>query len=111
VIKLRVHEAAALSIVEQADYIREKSGSVLAIKWEAAVDDAIRSILKRPEIGSPCRFSSPLLAGLRWTLIRGFPKHMVFYRYLEAEKIVPVVQVLHGARDIKSIFSDEEDPG
>jgi toxin ParE1/3/4 len=108
VIKLLVHEAAALSIVEQSDYYLEKADRSLALRWEAAVDQAIHSILRWPEIGPPCRFLSPSLAGLRWSSILGFPKHMIFYRYVQAEKTVVIVQVLHGARDMESIFGDEE---
>ena len=33
---------------------------------------------------------------------------MIFYQYVQAEKTVVVVQVLHGARDMESVFSDEE---
>jgi toxin ParE1/3/4 len=102
--KLRVHEAAALSIVEQSNYYSEKADQALALRWEAAVDEAIRSLLRHPNIGSPCRFRSTALAGLRWAPIPGFPKHMIFYRYAAEEKTVFVVQVLHGARDIDAIL-------
>ena len=102
--KLHVYEAAALSIVEQADYYQQKAGRSLALKWEYAVDEAIHSLLRTPLIGSPCRFRSSSLAGLRWASIPGFPKHMIFYRYAEEEKALSVVQVLHGARDIDAIL-------
>jgi plasmid stabilization system protein ParE len=107
--KLRVYETAALSIVEQADYYQEKAGEELALRWASAIDEAIRSILKWPDIGARCRFRSPSLAGLRWTSVQGFPKHAIFYRYVQAEETVFVIQVLHGAQDIESIFGDEED--
>lgn len=107
--QLRVYEDAALSIVEQADYYQEKAGAALALRWESAVDEAINSLLRWPKMGSLCRFRSLSLAGLHWTSVPGFPKHMVFYRYVQAEGTVFVVQVLHGARDIESLFGDEED--
>jgi plasmid stabilization system protein ParE len=107
--KLRVYETAALSIVEQADYYQEKAGEELALRWTTAIDEAIRSILKWPDIGAPCRFRSSLLAGLRRITVPGFPKHAIFYRYVQAEETVFVIQVLHGAQDIESIFGDEED--
>jgi plasmid stabilization system protein ParE len=107
--RLQVYESAALSIVEQADYYLEKSGENLASRWAASIDEAIGSILKWPEIGAQCRFRSELLAGMRWISIPGFPKHMIFYRYNSLEHTVSVIQVLHSARDIQSIFGDEED--
>jgi plasmid stabilization system protein ParE len=109
VIKLHIFEAAALSIVEQADYYQEKSGPSLAFKWESAVHEAISSLLRQPEIGSPCKFRSHALAGLRWASVPGFPKHMIFYRYVQADDTLFVVQLLHGARDIESILGNEED--
>lgn len=107
--ELHVYEAAALSMVEQADYYQGRAGEDLALRWASAIDEAIGSILKWPHIGTPCRFQSPSLAGLRWTSVPGFPKHAIFYRHVQAEETVFVIQVLHGARDIESIFVDEED--
>jgi plasmid stabilization system protein ParE len=34
---------------------------------------------------------------------------VIFYRYDQAEETVFVIHVLHGARDIESLFGDEED--
>jgi toxin ParE1/3/4 len=109
VIALGITEAAALSIVEQADYYRSRSGAKLAARWEAAVDKATRSLLELPERGSPCRFRAPALADMRWIPVPGFRKHLIFYRYLTREKTVLIVEVLHGARDLEAIFEDEEE--
>jgi plasmid stabilization system protein ParE len=106
-IELRISEAAARSIVEQADYYEEASDRALALRWEAAVDQAMHSLLKWPERGAACRFHSPALAGLRWIFVPGFPKHMVFYRYMPPEKAVRIVQVLHGARDFETLLDEE----
>ena len=106
-IELRISEAAALSIVEQADYYEQASDRALAQRWEAAVDQAIHSLLNWPERGAACRFRSPALTGLRWIFVPSFPKHMVFYRYLPEEKAVRIVQVLHGARDLETLLYED----
>jgi plasmid stabilization system protein ParE len=108
VIELRISEAAAISIVEQADYYQQVSDFERAQKWETAVDQAVRSLLSFPERGAPCRFRSPALAGLRWILVPGFSKHMVFYRNVPQERIVLIVQILHGARNLETILDQEE---
>jgi plasmid stabilization system protein ParE len=108
VIELRLTEAAARSIVEQADYYQQVSDLALAMKWEMSVDEAVRSLLKWPERGAICRFRSQSLAGLRWIFVPDFPKHMVFYRYLADEKIILIVHVLHGARNLETILDQEE---
>ena len=107
-IQLRISEAAALSIVEQADYYEHASDVALAQRWEDAVDQTVHSLLKLPERGTVCRFRSPALTDLRWILVPGFPKHMVFYRYLEHESAIRIVQVLHGSRDLETLLSNDE---
>jgi plasmid stabilization system protein ParE len=107
VIELRISEAAALSIIEQADYYLEASDLALSQRWEAAVTEAVHSLLSWPERGAACRFRSPSLADLRWVSIPGFPKHMVFYRYLSEGQAVLIVQVLHGARNLETILDED----
>jgi toxin ParE1/3/4 len=107
VIELRISEAAALSIVEQADYYRAASGNALAERWESAVDTATQSLLQFPERGALCSFHSPSLANLRWIFISGFPKHMVFYRYEREKCVLLIVQVLHGARNLELMLLDD----
>lgn len=104
--KLHIIEAAAVSILEQSDYYLQASDSPLAQRWETAVDNAVHSLLDWPERGTLCRFRSPALADLRWISISGFPKHMVFYRYLPLEDALLIVQVLHGARNLETILDE-----
>lgn len=51
-IELRISEAAALSIVEQADYYQQAADLALAQRWEAAVDQAVHTLLTWPERGA-----------------------------------------------------------
>ncbi|WP_420237971.1 type II toxin-antitoxin system RelE/ParE family toxin [Telmatobacter bradus] len=108
---LHLTEAAALSIVEQADYYLQQSGEALALRWESAVDDALRSLLQMPERGASCHLKAPQLVGIRWILLAGFPKYMVFYRYAADESIVHSLHLLHGAQDIEFIFGPEREKG
>ena len=96
---LRVTEAAALAIIEQAGYYRSVSDEDLAARWEESTDAVMRSLLRFPERGAPCRFRSPALAGLRWIFVPGFPRHLLYYRYEPDRQTVLVVNVLHGARE------------
>jgi plasmid stabilization system protein ParE len=107
VIELRISEAAALSVIEQADYYLQAADSILAQRWEEAVDRAVNSLLSWPERGASCRFRNPALKELRWIFVPGFPKHMVFYRYLPHEQAILIVQVLHGARNLETLLDEE----
>jgi plasmid stabilization system protein ParE len=105
--EVRISEAAALSIIEQADYYRSALDNVLAERWESAVGAAIQSLLQFPGRGALCRFLTPKLASIRWIFVPSFEKHMIFYRYDQQENMLLVVQVLHGARDLKSLLNDD----
>jgi toxin ParE1/3/4 len=106
-IELHVSEAAALAVVEQADYYQQASDVALAHRWEDAVVQIIHSLLKWPESGTLCRFRPAALRDLRWIPVPGFPRHMVFYRYLDREKEIRIVQVMHGARDLETLLDED----
>jgi plasmid stabilization system protein ParE len=107
--QLRITEAAARSIIEQADYYQHASDASLSQRWEVAVDAALRSLQRLPGRGAPCRFHAPALAGMRWISIPDFPRHMIFYRHSSAERTILIVQVLHGARNLQQILKDAQE--
>lgn len=106
-IELRVSEAAALAIVEQADYYRQASNDTLAEERESAVDHGVRTLLTMPERGAQCHFRPSALAGMRWVFVPGFPKHMIFYRYSPQDEVLLIVHLLHGARNLEAILDEE----
>jgi toxin ParE1/3/4 len=66
------------------------------------VTSAVLRILKHPRSGAPCRFSPTELRGIRRVPISGFPKHLVFYSIKDND--VLILRVLHGARDLETLF-------
>ena len=57
-----------------------------------------------PEIGALCDFHNPKLGGIRMWPIRGFEKHIIYYRARESG--ILVIRVLHGARDAEKILGN-----
>jgi plasmid stabilization system protein ParE len=49
---------------------------------------------------------NPRLAGIRVGSVEGLPNHLVFYRQIEGG--IVVIRVLHGARDIDSVFAADD---
>lgn len=96
-------DAAIADILEQADWYAAQSGRRLAQRWEKAVRSAVSLAVSRPAAGALCRFRHPSLQDIRRTSISGFPKHLLFYRFDDEE--VFVLRVVHGARDLESLFS------
>jgi toxin ParE1/3/4 len=63
-------------------------------------------IAQMPSLGKQRDFSNPLLKEIRMWFVKGFEKHLVIYR--QTENGIEIVRLLHSARDIESILSEEE---
>lgn len=100
--QITVSDAAVADILEQADWYESRADRELAERWENAVTAALLRILKTPSSGPLCRFKSEELDDVRRAFVKGFPKHLVFYRFRDKELFV--LRVVHGARDLESLF-------
>ncbi len=109
-VSLDILAEASREIINQALYYREESpDSGLEAQWDDAVGQTIWSLLSMPERGSRCNFQSPELQGMRWIPVPGFPKHIVFYLFVTEERVVRIVHVLHGARDLEAFFDGDSE--
>ena len=99
IIRLR---QARQDLIETAVYLDERSPKA-ATRFLAAVEETLAAIAELPAIGAACAFRHPLLAGLRMLPVRGFERHLIFYRL--AGDAIELIRVYHAARDV-----DEIDP-
>jgi toxin ParE1/3/4 len=53
-------------------------------------------------VGPLCHFKAEELLDVRRALVAGFPRHLVFYRFHDKELFI--LRVVHGARDLESLF-------
>jgi len=74
----------------------------LAQRWQTAVTTTVLRIVEAPLTGALCQFNSKELAGIRRKAIDGFRKHLIFYRV--QDQTLLVLRVIHGARDLESLF-------
>lgn len=102
VARLTVSEAAAADVVEQADWYQQEAGAQLAKRWERAVTSAVLRIMDRPRVGAISKFPHSELSDVRRVLISGFPKHLIFYQVRKTD--ILVLRIVHGARDLESLF-------
>jgi toxin ParE1/3/4 len=105
--RIVLSEMAVSDILEQADWYEAQAESKLAARWEKAVTSVLLRISQRPAAGKLCKFQSDELVGTRRTPVSGFSKHLIFYQVHEKE--ILILRVVHGARDLESLFSG--DPG
>jgi toxin ParE1/3/4 len=101
--RLVFSDAAVADILDQAEWYSAQSGRKLTRHREKSVKSAVSQVVRRPATGAPCTFRTEALRGVRRTLIAGFPKHLLFYKFDDDE--VFVLRVVHGARDLERLFS------
>ena len=100
--RVALSEAAVADILEQAEWYTEQSGPNLAKRWDGAITSTVLHIVKNPRAGSPCNFTAEELGDVRRVSVSGFPRHLLFYQIRKTE--IFVLRVLHGARDLESLF-------
>lgn len=79
-----------------------ESSEGAALRFLEAAENTLQLLAARPGIGKRTDFSHPVLRGTRRFPISGFEKYLVFYRPIRGG--VEVLRVIHGARDIDSLF-------
>jgi toxin ParE1/3/4 len=104
---IRPRSAAEQDVAAHAEYIQRDSLDA-AVRFLDAVDAAFWRLGQNPELGAMCRFTNPHYAGMRVWPVPRFRKYLIFYRVTPEE--VEVIRVLHGTRDLRIIFGDEEQP-
>jgi toxin ParE1/3/4 len=97
---------ARRDLLEHLVYIGENASVEDAERFLSAAEATFEHLAKRPAIGVRRDYHKPALAGLRMWPISGFDKYLVFYR--PTEQGIDVIRVLHGARDLKRLFDEEE---
>jgi toxin ParE1/3/4 len=104
--RIVLSDAAVSDILEQADWYESQADHRLAERWEKAVTATFLRIAKAPRAGPLCRFKADELLDVRRTLVTGFPKHLIFYRFRDKELFI--LRVVHGARDLEGLFGSKE---
>lgn len=77
-----------------------------SVRFLKAIRRTCSQIAAMPGIGAPRDYDNPALVGLRVVPVAGFKNYGIYY--LTTSEAVIVLRVLHGARDLDSIFSDRK---
>jgi toxin ParE1/3/4 len=84
-------------------HYRKEGGSSLALRWTAALEEALRQLAEYPGVGSPRLASATGIEGLRTLTVSRFP-YLIFY--IEHVAQVDVLRVLHQRRDVPELMRD-----
>jgi toxin ParE1/3/4 len=101
-----VRPRARTELIEQFVYLGERAGVETAELFSEAVGTTCTRLVAQPLSGERYDSGIERLAGLRRVRVKGFDNYLLFY--LPRPGGIDVVRVLHGARDIESIFTLEE---
>ena len=95
------HRVAQRDLAKLAEYIRRDKPRA-ALRFLNAARATFDFLLEMRSAGSLYESNNPELVDLRVFPISGFENYLIFYRPVSDG--IEVVRVLHGARDIESIF-------
>ncbi len=88
-------------------YLAEEASVEVAERYYAAVERTCARLAQQPLSGTPYDSGVARLKGMRRRApVSGFAAYLLFY--VPRGGGIDVVRVLHGARDIESLFADEE---
>lgn len=101
-----IRPKAQADMDDTAEYLgRENPAS--ALRFLAGTEETFQQLLATPGLGRVREYLNPKLKDLRSWRIRGFEKWLVFYR--TTGNRIEVVRILHGARDLAPVLSEEEE--
>lgn len=93
-------------LIEIADYIAEGNLDV-SDRFLAAAEKTFQQLGEMPGMGRIRNSPNPRLKNIRQQAVKGFKNYLIFYR--TSELGVDILRVIHGARDIEALLSDEFD--
>lgn len=102
--RLVFSDAAIADILEQSDWYAQKVGRSVA---NVGKEVSLQRCSKSPDDQAPAHPATSArksFAVTRRTFVAGFPKHLIFYQAHESE--ILILRVVHGARDLESLFSE-----
>ena len=100
--RILVRPAAEDDLDEQAEYLTIHGSVEVGLRFYRAAEETFQLLSGRPRLGRVVEFGSRPLTGVRMFPLKTFPEHLVFYRPVEDG--IEIIRVLHGARDLKSLF-------
>ena len=105
--ELIVAPSARADLLAQWDFYADEVGDPnLADRFIIRAEATFKKLARNPGLGRPRAFHSSKAKNLRSWKVADFPKHLIFYRLLPDERVVEIVRVLHGARDLDALFGN-----
>jgi len=103
--QLSIRPTAIAAMDREAFRIAEHSGETSGLRFYAACDATFIRLATYPDIGKVWPFAHLRLQDIRAWQVKEFNDYLVFYRSLPSR--VEILNVIHGSRDIETIFIEQ----
>ena len=97
-----VKRAAAFFDLDGHAEVLQKQGAALALRFLDAADETMRELAANPALAGLWESDDPALKDIRVRPIRGFKRHLIFYRVRKGR--IEILRVLHAAQDIENLL-------
>jgi len=97
-----IRASARREIKAHGIYLEEHAGPQVADRFLAAVKETFEVLATMPRMGPLCGFRRAATRRLRRWAVQGFENWLIFYQ--PKRNGIEVVHLIHGARDIQSLF-------
>jgi toxin ParE1/3/4 len=105
-VNVLIRTAAREDILRQYEWYLAEAGESVAGRFLDAVEGAVESLRRMPDLGSPRDFRNPRLAGLRSWPVPNFPAIRLYY--IHGHQTLRIVRLLHGKRDVHSMLEEDD---
>lgn len=97
-----IKRPAALRDIEECFVHIADNDLDIGVTFLVAIEDSLERIAEFPFIGKAKEFQNEKFTTVRMWPVKGFETYLIFYSVYESS--IDVVRVLHGSRDIASLF-------
>jgi toxin ParE1/3/4 len=94
--------AAKRDLTDHFVFLGENASVDVARRFLRACNVSFQALAQMPELGAERAFRNPCWSTVRAWPVKGFERYLIFYRPLPDG--VEILRLIHGARDIESLF-------
>lgn len=98
------HPAVIDELIDLAYYIALEDPET-ADRFLIACEEAFGQLARMPYLGSQRAFNKAQLQDMRMWRVKGFDKHLIFYRPIQNG--IEVLHIIHSARDYGILFDED----
>jgi toxin ParE1/3/4 len=98
--RILIHEDASLDLHEHCNYLAQNSRDT-AFHFFDAARQTFATLARMPGMGNLYESEEDIINVHKWA-IKGFKKHLIFYRY--DDETLEILRIIHATRDLDPLL-------